>query len=122
MSEQRKETRRKLMAFTPVYDSNHRVLLGYVGDLTLLGVMVIGEKSVEINKELTLIIEFPTNLSDLKATHVMIPARVAWCRHDESPQYFNIGFEFTEVTPQHMKIFQAILERYQFRQDMPTVD
>jgi len=118
MSEHRKETRKKLMAFTPVYDSNQRVLLGYVGDLTLLGVMVIGEKSLEINKEAILKIEFPDNLSDIIATHVTIPTRVAWCRHDESPQYFNIGFEFTEVTPQHTKIFQAILERYQFRQDI----
>jgi len=114
MSEHRKETRKKLMAFTPVYDSNQRLLLGYVGDLTLLGVMVIGEKSLEINKEAMLKIEFPTDLSDV----ISIPARVAWCRHDESPQYFNIGFEFTEVTLQHTKIFQAILERYQFRQDI----
>jgi Tfp pilus assembly protein PilZ len=118
MSEHRKETRKKLMAFTPVYDSNQRLLLGYVGDLTLLGVMVIGEKSLEINKEVVLKIEFPDNLSDVIATHITIPARVAWCRHDESPQYFNIGFEFTEVTLQHTKIFQAILKRYQFRQDI----
>ena len=118
MSEQRKETRKKLMAFTPIYDFNQRLLLGYVGDLTLLGVMVIGEKSLEINREAILKIEFPNNLSDVIATDIIIPARVAWCRHDENPQYFNIGFEFTKVTPQHTKIFQAILERYQFRQDI----
>jgi hypothetical protein len=118
MSEQRKETRKKLKAFTPVYDSNQRLLLGYVGDLTLLGVMVIGEKPMVINKEAVLKIEFPDNLSDGIATDITIPARVAWCRHDENPQYFNIGFEFTKVTPQHTKIFQAILERYQFRQDI----
>ena len=118
MSEHRKETRKKLMAFTPVYDAKRKSLLGYIGDLTLLGAMVVGEKSLEINEEAMLKIEFPDNLSDVIATHVTIPARVAWCRHDESPQYFNIGFEFTEVTLQHTKIFQAILERYQFRQDI----
>jgi hypothetical protein len=118
MSEQRKETRKKLMAFTPVYDSNQMRLLGYVGDLTLLGVMVIGEKPMEISKEAVLKIEFPGNLPDGIAADVTIPARVAWCRHDENPRYFNIGFEFTKVTSQYTKIFQAILERYQFRQDI----
>jgi hypothetical protein len=122
MSEQRKETRRKLMAFTPVYDSKQKVLLGYIGDLTLLGVMVIGERAVEINTEAILKIEFPDDLPDGFSTHITIPARVAWCRQDESPHYFNIGFEFTEVSHQHTKLFQAILERYQFRQDMPTAD
>jgi hypothetical protein len=122
MSEQRKETRKKLMAFTPVYDAKRKTLLGYIGDLTLLGAMVVGEKSVELNKEVILTIEFPTDLPDVVTAHVTIPARVAWCRHDESPQYFNIGFEFTEVTPQHTKIFHAILERYQFRQDIPAAD
>ena len=107
------------MAFTPVYDSKQKVLLGYVGDLTLLGVMVIGERLVEINDERVLKIEFPNDLPDVIATHITIPARVAWCRQDESPRYFNIGFEFTEVKPEHTKLFQAILERYQFHQDLP---
>ena len=122
MSEQRKETRRKLMAFTPVYDSKQKVLLGYVGDLTLLGVMVIGERCVEINKEIMLKIDFPNDLPGVTSTQIMIPARVAWCKQDESPHYFNIGFEFAAVKPEHTKLFQAILERYQFRQDMPTAD
>jgi hypothetical protein len=122
MSEQRKETRKKLMAFTPVYDLNRRVLLGYVGDLTLLGVMVVGEKTVEINKETVLKIEFPNDLPDAISTRILIPARAAWCRQDESLRYHNIGFEFTEVNPEHAKILQAILGRYQFRQDIPTTD
>ena len=116
MSEQRKEPRRKLMAFTPVYDSTQNILLGYVEDLTLLGVMVVGERLLEINKERVLKIEFPNDLPDVTASRITIPARVAWCKQDESRRYFNIGFEFTEVKPEQMKIFQAILERYQFRQ------
>lgn len=122
MSEQRKETRKKLMAFTPVYDSKQSVLLGYVGDLTLLGVMVVGERTVEIDKAKILKIEFPNDLPGVASTHITIPARTAWCRQDESLKYFNIGFEFTEIKPEHTKIFKAILERYQFRQDIPAAD
>lgn len=121
MNEQRKEIRKKLIAFTPVYNSKQKVLLGYVGDLTLLGVMVVGERSQEINNEVVLRIEFPNDLTDVTATHITIPARVAWCRQDaESSRYVNIGFEFTEVKPEHAQLFQAILGRYQFRHNFPA--
>jgi hypothetical protein len=122
MSIERKESRKKLMTFTPVYDVLHKTLLGYVGDLTLQGVMVIGEKSVEVGKHLTLGIEFSENLPEISAMRVAISARAAWCRPDESPQYFNIGFEFIEVSPENTKIIDAILERFQFRSVMNISD
>jgi hypothetical protein len=115
MKIQRNESRKKLMAFTPVYDVLHKTLLGYVGDLTLKGVMVIGEKTVEAGRHLTLGIEFPESLPERHSIRVAISARAAWCRQDDSPQYFNIGFEFIEVSPENAKIIEAILERYQFR-------
>ena len=118
-SDKRKALRKKLMAFTPVYDLNPRVLLGYVKNLSLLGIMVVGKKAVETGKDKLLKIEFPDDLPDVVSTHITIPVRVAWCKQDESRKYFNIGFEFTQVTPEHAALFQAIMARYQFRQDMP---
>jgi hypothetical protein len=115
MSNNRKESRKKLIAFTPVYDLLHKTLLGYVGDLTLQGVMVIGEKTAEVDKHFTLGIEFPESLPEVPAMRVVIPTRVAWCRQDDSPQYFNIGLEFIDVSPENIRIIEAILERYQFR-------
>ena len=115
MNNQRHESRKKLMAFTPVYDLRLKALLGYVGDLTLKGLMVIGEKPLEVDKHLTLGIEFPEGGIDSSVVRVVLPARAAWCRQDESPQYFNIGFEFSEVSPDNVAIIASVLERYQFR-------
>jgi c-di-GMP-binding flagellar brake protein YcgR len=120
MSDKRKETRKKLIAFTPVFDSKHKVLLGYVRNLSLLGVMVVGERIVKTNGEKLLEIQFPNDLPGLPATRITIPARVVWRKQDESVRFFNIGFEFIQVIPQHAKVFQAIMDRYQFHQDMPT--
>lgn len=122
MNNQRKESRKKLVAFTPVYDLLHKAILGYVGDLTPQGVMVIGEKTIEINKHFTLGIEFPSDETDTHVMKVVIPGRVAWCRPDETPLYFNIGFEFTDVSPETAKIVDAILARYQFRHVMSVSD
>jgi len=115
MPNQRKESRKKLVAFTPVYDLLHKTLLGYIGDLTPQGMMVIGERPIELNKHLTLDLE-------LLSTRVSISARAAWCRPDESPSYFNIGFEFLDISAENARTIAATLERYQFRHVMNISD
>ena len=122
MNNHRKESRKKLVAFTPVYDLLHKTLIGYIGDLTPQGVMVIGEKQVEINKHFTLGVEFPDNQTEALTMRVAISARAAWCRPDDSPQYFNIGFEFIDVSPENATVIEAILNRYQFRHVMSVSD
>jgi hypothetical protein len=122
MNDRRKETRRRLTAFTPVYDLYPKVLLGYLGDLTLRGARVIGTNLTTINKKTTLEINFPGELSDKPVLSVKIPARIAWCRADENPQYYNIGIEFTEVTPEREELLQHILERYHFRHTLSDAD
>ena len=122
MSERRKETRRRLTAFTPVYDLRPRVLLGYLGDLTLKGALVIGTNLTTINKETILEIDLPGELSNERAIPVTIPARIAWCRPDENPKYFNIGVEFINVTPEKKELLQQIISRYHFRHALSDAD
>lgn len=122
MDERRKETRRRLTTFTKVYDLHPRLLLGYLGDLTLRGAMVIGTNLTTINKETVLEIEFPSELPSIPMLRIEIPARIAWCRPDEYPQYFNIGVEFTEVTAENADLFQQMLERYHFRHTLSDAD
>jgi hypothetical protein len=103
------------MAFTPVYDLHPRMLLGYLGDLTMKGALVIGTSLTTIGKETELEIDFPSDIPDIPTIPVKLPARIAWCRQDESPQYYNIGVEFTDISPENAILFEEILERYHFR-------
>lgn len=115
LNNRRVEPRRKLMAFTPVYDLHPRFLMGYLGDMTLKGALIIGTNLVTVNKETTLEIQFPSDTPGIPVLKAIIPARIAWCRQDESPQYYNIGVQFTEVTPENEDLVVRILERYHFR-------
>ncbi len=119
MSEQRKVERKILTTFTPVYDLHKNNLLGYLGDLTLQGAMLVGTKPVEIDKELTLAIDFHET-PEIPATRMLIPARVAWCKHEQHSTYYNTGVQFLELTDQNKAVIVAILERYQFRKELPT--
>ena len=119
MQERRKVQRKNLMAYTQVFDLTGGYLLGYLGDLHLNGTMVIGNKTMEENTELTLAIELP-ELPNINMSRITVPVRVAWCQPDISPDFFNIGFEFKEVTPEQNKVIEAIMENYEFRRDIPS--
>ncbi len=118
MDERRKEQRKSLMAYTKVYDLYGGVLLGYLGDLNLSGAMVIGDKAIVANTELTLAIELP-ELKGITMVRMTIPARTAWIQQDISPQFINIGFEFKEVSAGQKKLIEAVIANYEFRRDVP---
>ena len=109
--ERRKEARKMVMKFTPVYDLENGKLLGYLRDLTLKGALVIGEKTLEVNASITLKFELP----NVTPRPLIISARVARCVKDESPNSYKLGFEFKDVQPEQAVIIEAILERYHFR-------
>ena len=119
MQERRKEQRKNLMAYTQVFDLSGGGLLGYLGDLHLNGAMVIGEKLMTENTEITLAIELPI-LPNISTPRINIPARVAWSQQDISPEFFNIGFEFKEVSPVQNTVIEAIMQNYEFRRVTPA--
>lgn len=119
MQERRQEPRKNLMAYTQVYDLYGGYLIGYLGDLTLKGAMVISEKTMDENIELTLAIELP-DLPDIQVSRMTLSARVVWCQQDISPEFFNVGFEFKDATPDQKKVVKAIIDNYEFRRDLPN--
>ncbi len=118
MQERRKAQRKNLMAYTQVFDLYGGHLLGYLGDLHVQGAMIIGQKFLEENTELTLAIELP-ELPNVSASRITIPARTAWCQQDISPEFFNIGFEFKMVSPEQAALIEAIMNNYEFRRVPP---
>jgi hypothetical protein len=121
MNERRKQERKSLVAYTQVFDLYGGNLLGYLGDLTASGAMIISEKPMKPDLAITLAIELP-ELPNIKSVRMSLSSRVAWCQQDLSPQYFNIGFEFKEVSVDNKKLIESIIENYQFRRDLPRYD
>lgn len=119
MKERRKVERKNLVAYTQVFDLYGGNLLGYLGDLTASGAMIISERPMKPDMEISLAIELP-ELPNIKVVRMSLSARVAWCQQDLSPQYFNIGFEFKQVTTEQAKLIESIIQNYEFRRDVPN--
>lgn len=118
MTDQRKTERVKAMIFTAVYERNGHVLLGFLGDLTRQGAMVVGEKPVETGRDITLEIEMP-GVEEVPGGRLTIPAHVAWSRQEAGTTYFHTGFEFLEMTRQNRQVIEALVARYKFSSQIP---
>ncbi len=114
MFDKRKEPRKKLTAFTPVYALKPKTLLGYLEDLTPHGARVVGNIALEADKAVTLSVDFPKATASLPPIPFTIQARVARADIDED-NYNHIGFEFLDVTPEQMQVLEAVIERFEFR-------
>jgi hypothetical protein len=106
------------MSYSQVYDVREGSLIGYLGDMNLLGAMVISDQSMPVNFELTISIQLP-ELPNIKEESMVLPTRVAWCQQDLSPEYYNLGLEFKIVTDKQRVIIEAIMENYEFRRQIP---
>lgn len=107
------------MSFSQVVDLYSGKLMGYLGDLNLLGAMVIGDEPLAVNTRLTISIQLP-ELKGVNATRMVLPVRVAYCQQDVSPEYFNIGLEFELVTDKQKNIIDEVIENYEFRRQSPN--
>jgi hypothetical protein len=113
MFDKRKDPRKKLMAFTPVYMLKPKTLLGYLEDLTTHGARVVGDVPLESDKFVTLVIDFPKDTASLPPEAFTIQARVARANKDEA-RYENLGFEFVDTTEAQVAVLEAVIQRYEF--------
>lgn len=119
MQDRRRQPRKDLMSYSQVYDLSDGRLIGYLGDITLLGAMVISDHPINDNKNLSISIELP-ELPDTHETSMIISVRVAYCHQDISPDYFNVGLEFNTTTEKQQAIIQSVMENYEFRRQSPN--
>ena len=119
MPERRKLPRKDLMSYSQVFDISQGKLIGYLGDLNLIGAMVIGDEARKVDDKLNISIQLP-ELPKIDASRLSLPVRVVWCHQDISPEYFNIGMEFDLVTDEQKNIIEAVIENYEFRREPPN--
>jgi len=107
------------MSYSQVYDLSDGRLIGYLGDINLLGAMVISDHPLPINKSLSVSIELP-ELPGVQEASMIISIRVAYCQQDISPDYYNVGLEFNTTTDKQQRIIQAVIQNYEFRRQAPN--
>jgi hypothetical protein len=119
MQDRRRQPRKDLMSYSQVYDLSDGRLIGYLGDINLLGAMVISDHPLKENKDLSISVELP-ELPGVNDASIILSVRVAYCRQDISPDYYNVGIEFNTTTQKQQTVIQAIMDNYEFRRQAPN--
>jgi len=116
MSERRRLLRKYLIIYSRVFERPTGKLLGYLADLNEDGAMIIAEEPLAVGAVLSLRLDLPDpKLFD--AYHLNVSARVAHCSPDLSPELYDIGLEFRDVTPDHKAVIEKMMEVYEFRRE-----
>jgi hypothetical protein len=119
MQERRKLERKYLAIYSRVFDRNSGRVLGYLADLSQNGSMIISDDPLPENTLISLRYDLP-DPPLFSTDHLNMEARVAWCKPDIDPAFYNIGFEFSSVSEKESRIIDEMVEAYEFRRDMPN--
>ncbi len=119
MKERRTLDRKYLMVYSRVFDRATGRILGYLSDLSPKGAMIISDDPISENAKLSLRFDLP-DPPLFSTDHLNLEARVAWCKPDIDPSFYNIGFEFLEINEQEKMIIEEMIEAYEFRRDLPN--
>jgi len=117
--ERRKLDRKYLIVYSRVFERNLGKMLGYLGDLSLSGAMIISEQAQTVNSVLPLRLDLP-DLQLFNIGQLDIAARVAHCEPDINPAFYNIGFEFLDVSAEQKVTIEKMMDAYEFRREIPN--
>ncbi|HIE57377.1 MAG TPA: PilZ domain-containing protein [Anaerolineales bacterium] len=115
MRERRKIPRRHILFYSRVFDRQTGIFLGYLGDMTEAGMMLISEKPLAVGKVFHLRIDLPDESYTRPALN--FDARSAWSEKDIDPNFYNTGFEFVGISDETRQIVSQVIDDYGFRDD-----
>jgi hypothetical protein len=113
MLDRRKFQRRFLAFYSRVFDANSHQYLGRLVDLTAQGLMLLSEIPLPTDTAFRLKIELSETFTD--KTAVVFGARSLWCQPDIDPEFYNTGFQLTDIDPADVAVIERIVQAYGFR-------
>ena len=114
MLERRKYPRKDLLLFANVYDSRSGKIIGTLLNITLEGAMVLSENKVDKDNTMELHIKLPENF--VQKNELVFVASSRWCGPDINPEFYDVGYQFANVSEEDSQIIQAIIEKYGFKE------
>jgi len=110
MDERRKLQRQHIMFYSRVFDRKSGKFMGYLGNLTESGAMVISEEPMETEIDYNLRIDLPEDIYGKPVLNLV--AKSVWCKRDIDPNFYNVGFALQEISKNDVEVVEQIIEDY----------
>jgi len=112
MLEKRSLKRRHPIYYLKVYDCKTNNLIGRVVDIHSKGMKLVSEKPVSQGGQLKLRLDLPRAIDNRE--YLEFEARPVWNGIDRNPDFFDTGFQFTEISRDDQHTIDSIFENYVF--------
>ena len=113
MIEKRNMERRHIMFYSRVFDRKTGKMLGYLGNITTKGMMIISEEPIPKLVEFKLRMDLPDDLYQKPA--LFFKASSLWCEPDIDPNFYNTGFKLRDVPRSEQEIIEKIQLDFEMR-------
>ncbi len=113
MQERRKYPRKDLLLFANVFNSESGRIIGTLLNITFEGAMILSENQVDKGKVMELHIKLPEDF--VQKNELVFSANSRWCAPDINPEFFDVGYQFANVSEEDSRIIQAIIDKYAFK-------
>lgn len=112
MDEKRSLKRRHLFFYLRIFNRKDGNLIGYLGDITPEGIMLISEKPLETNRFFKLRMDLPGTST---AKRLEFEAKSIWCQPDVNPDFYDIGFQLLDMSKRDAATIGDLISDYGFR-------
>ncbi|GGE30990.1 hypothetical protein GCM10007421_00850 [Halopseudomonas oceani] len=114
--EQRRIPRHHLSAYLCVYNSRNGRPIGYIGNISRDGIMLICSLPVMLNQEYDLELQLPDLDDPLGSQRLVFRARSHWCRADVTPGHYDCGFSVIANREAFAGLAHALQRYFRFGQ------
>jgi len=98
-------------SFFIVYEQNTENVVGYLLDISVKGLMIIGEILFTQDK----VYQFYLNFTELLGYEQQTPfdLRCAWINSTANSEYFIAGFELIKAEQEHIQMIKQLIEQFE---------
>ena len=108
MDDRRNTERKSPGLYFGIVDRNSGNLAGTLGDITVKGLMLIGEKPFETHSTYQLKLVMPATIMGSK--EIPFDARCIWCKETADYNRYCSGFQFTDISPHNVERIEMMIE------------
>jgi hypothetical protein len=113
MDDKRVLKRRQTTFYMEVMDAEADKPIGKLTDITSSGIMITGKDPVKTDSEYRLSLDLPNALDGEK--RITFKARSIWCRHDDSSELYDTGFEMHNLSQEKIAAIERSIRSYLFQ-------
>ncbi len=106
-------TAKNIAQYLKVYNANTLSEIGYIGNITKYGLMLMTQWQVEVNHTYRMYIKLPKpcNNNDI----IFLEARCQWCHMDVSGESFDSGYVLLTVTPEYEILRKGLMDYFSLK-------